>query len=147
MIMAEFSTAIDIAATPQQVFGYLTTERGMVTWMGQHARLDPRPGGAFEVDIAGSPVRGHYLELDPPHRVVVSWGVAGNDQLPPGGSQVIFELTAIDEGTRVAVRHTGLPEAHRAGHADGWAHFTGRLAIAAAGDDPGPDDWAPLSLR
>ena len=145
--MAEFSTAIDIAATPQQVFSYLITERGLVTWMGQHARLDPRPGGVFEVDIAGFPVRGRYLELDPPHRVVVSWGFAGSDQLPPGASRVIFELTAIDAGTRVAVRHTGLPEDHRADHADGWAHFTDRLARAAAGSDPGPDDWAPLGPR
>lgn len=143
--MAEFSTAIDIAAPPQQVFGYLVTERGMLTWMGQHARLDPRPGGVFELDIAGFPVRGRYLEVDPPHRVVVSWGFAGNDQLPPGGSQVSFELTAIGEGTRVSVRHTGLPDEHQAGHADGWAHFTSRLARAAVGDDPGPDDWRPLT--
>lgn len=145
--MAEFSTAIDIAATPQQVFSYLITERGLVTWMGQHARLDPRPGGAFEVDIAGSPVRGRYLEIDPPHRVVVSWGFADSDQLPPGGSEVSFELTAIDRGTRVSVRHSGLPEVHQAGHADGWAHFTERLARAAVGDDPGPDDWMPLGPR
>jgi len=43
----------------------------MVRWMGQHATLDPA-GGVFEIDIDGVPVRGRYLEIDPPHRVVVS---------------------------------------------------------------------------
>ncbi len=27
------------------------------------------------------------------------------------------------------------------GHAEGWAHYLGRLAQVAAGRDPGPDPW------
>ncbi|MFI6360206.1 hypothetical protein ACIBJF_48520 [Streptomyces sp. NPDC050743] len=26
-------------------------------------------------------------------------------------------------------------------HEEGWTHYTGRLAVAAAGGDPGPDPW------
>ena len=26
-------------------------------------------------------------------------------------------------------------------HATGWQHFLGRLALAVAGHDPGPDPW------
>ena len=65
----------------------------MTRWMGQHATLEPAVGGAFELDINGVPIRGRYLEIDPPRRVVVSWGVAGSTGLPPGATQVEFTLT------------------------------------------------------
>ena len=35
----------------------------MIRWMGQHATLAPVPGGVFEIDINGVPVRGRYLEI------------------------------------------------------------------------------------
>jgi hypothetical protein len=36
--------------------------------------------------------------------------------------------------------HSGLPNpAQCAGHAKGWAHYLERLAMAAAGRDPGVD--------
>ena len=36
--------------------------------------------------------------------------------------------------------HSGLPDAEEvAGHGKGWTHYLDRLAIAAAGGDPGPD--------
>jgi uncharacterized protein YndB with AHSA1/START domain len=143
--VAEHTSSIEIAAPPDDVWRYLVTPEGMTTWMGTHAVLDPRPDGVFEVDIAGSPVRGRYLTVDRPHRVIVSWGFAGSDDLPPGASTVSFTLTPIPAGTRVEVRHTDLPEPRVAGHARGWAHFLPRLALAARGDPPGADDWRPLS--
>ncbi|MFT4231593.1 MAG: SRPBCC domain-containing protein [Leucobacter sp.] len=142
--MAEFRDSIDIAAPPETVFEYLTTNDGMTAWMGQYADLDPRPGGGFAVDIAGHPVRGEYLHVDFPSRVVVSWGFAGSDDLPAGASTVEFRLTATDAGTRVDLRHSDLPDAEVRGHAYGWAHFLPRLAAAGAGGDAGPDDWRPL---
>ena len=81
----EFSTEVDLPAPAEEVFRHLTEPAAMIRWMGQHATLTPVPGGAFEVDINGVPVRGRYLEVDPPRRVVVSWGVAGNTDIPPGG--------------------------------------------------------------
>src|SRR5690348_9526993 len=78
-----FETTMDLNAPVQEVFRHLTEPAAMIRWMGQHATLEPAPGGAFEVDINGVPVRGRYLEVDPPRRVVVSWGVAGSSGLPP----------------------------------------------------------------
>ena len=145
--MAEFQTAIEIAAPPQTVFDYLTTEAGMTAWMGQQADLDPRPGGRFAVNIAGHAIRGEYLQVEPPARVVVSWGMAGSEHLPPGASTVEFRLTPIDGGTRVELTHSGLPEVALAGHADGWGHFLPRLAVSAPGAEAGPDQWRPLPDR
>lgn len=141
--MAEYETSIEIEAPPDTVFEYLTTEPGMVAWMGQHAELDPRPGGLFAVDIAGYPIRGRYLHVEAPNRIVVTWGVTGSPDLPEGSTTVEFRLTAVESGTRVELTHSRLPEADLAGHGAGWAHFLPRLRVAAVGGDPGPDTWQP----
>lgn len=142
--MAEYATSIEIEASPEEVFQYLVTPDGMTAWMGQRANLDPIPDGAFSVDIAGSPIRGRYLEVDRPHRVVVSWGVAGSADFPPGASVVSFTLTPTAHGTRVDLLHSALPDIVVAGHADGWVHFLPRLLIVAEGGVAGDDGWAPV---
>ena len=140
--MADYTTSIHIDAPPELVFSHLVVAERMVTWRGHRASLDPVVGGEFAVDIGGSLVRGEYVEVEPPRRVVVSWGMADSADLPPSASRVEFVLTAVDGGTRVDLFHTGLPTSRTTGHADGWAHFLPRLATSAAGDDPGPDTWA-----
>lgn len=146
-MMAEYKTSIEIEAEPSVVFDYLVTEEGMTAWMGQHATLDPRLGGGFAVDIAGHPIRGEYLEVDQPHRVVVSWGIAGSPDLPAGASTVAFILEPTARGTRVELVHSQLPDSALDGHADGWTHFLPRLSIAATGGDAGDDDWVPIADR
>ena len=143
--MSEHRTGIDIQASPERVFEYLVTDAGMTSWMGQWAHLDPVPGGRFEVDIAGFPARGVFLEVDPPRRVTVSWGFAGSTSLPPGSSTVSFELTPTSAGTRLDVVHSGLPEQDVPGHIAGWDHFLPRLARAGAGERLPQDTWTPTT--
>lgn len=145
--MAEYATSIEIQASPDDVFDYLVTPEGMTAWMGEHAVLDPQPGGVFEVNIAGSPIRGTYVEVDRPHRVVVSWGVAGSDELPVGASLVSFTLAETAHGTRVDLVHSGLPDPLVAGHVDGWGHFLPRLLVVAEGGRAPVDRWMPLPQR
>jgi uncharacterized protein YndB with AHSA1/START domain len=136
-----FETTVDLNAPVQEVFRHLTDPAAMIRWMGQHATLQPIPGGAFEVDINGVPIRGRYLEIEPPRRVVVSWGVAGSTGLPPGATRVEFILIPTGAGTRLRLVHRNLPPDQAAVHGTGWRHFLGRLGQAAAGEDPGPDPW------
>ena len=143
----EYSTEIDLPAPAEEVFRHLTEPTAMIRWMGQHATLTPVPGGAFEVDINGVPVRGRYLEVDPPRRVVVSWGVAGNAGMPPGATEVEFTLTPTAGGTRLRLVHRGLSGGQEEIHAAGWQHFLARLTQAAAGYDPGSDPWGTLRGR
>lgn len=145
--MPEYSTAIDIRATREEVFEYLVTAEGVTAWMGQHAVLEPEPGGAFHVDISGAPIRGEYLEVVRPERVVISWGLAGSDEFPPSTSRVTFTLTESAGGTRVTLVHADLPELRVAGHVEGWAHFLPRLASIAEGEAFVEDSWIPLPWR
>lgn len=124
------------------MFEYFTRPEAIVRWMGDYAVLDPRSGGEFTLDINGVPVRGRYVEVDPPQRLVISWGHAGSQRLPPGASTVEVTLTPDAEGTTVRIEHHGLPEVEARQHAIGWAHFLERLGTAASGRDPDPDPWA-----
>ena len=137
----QFTTEVDLPAPAEEVFRHLTDPAAMIRWLGQHAVLKPVPGGAFEIDINGVPVRGQYLEIDPPRRVLVSWGVAGNATMPPGATEVEFTLTPIQDGTRLRLVHRSLPPGQAEMHATGWHHFLSRLASATAGNDPTPDPW------
>jgi uncharacterized protein YndB with AHSA1/START domain len=74
---------IFVAAPPAAVYEYLTRPEAMVRWMGDYALLEPEPGGRFTLNIRDAPVRGRYLELDPPNRLLISWGYAGSERLPP----------------------------------------------------------------
>jgi uncharacterized protein YndB with AHSA1/START domain len=139
----DYSTTITIEATADEVFDHFTDPELLTSWMGDFARLDPTPGGEFTVDINGVPVRGAYLHIERPNRLVISWGHAGSDQLPPGTSAV--EITFTEQpGPRTLVElvHRNLPEAQLDGHAVGWGHFLPRLSTTASGHDPGPDPWA-----
>jgi uncharacterized protein YndB with AHSA1/START domain len=137
-----YRISIDIAAPPAAVYPFLTEPESILRWMGDYAAVDARIGGEFTLDINGVPVRGHYVELDPPHRVVITWGHAGSDLLPPGSSTVEITLEPISHGTRLQLEHRDLPPAEAEMHAIGWPHFLERLVIAGSGRDPGPDPFA-----
>jgi uncharacterized protein YndB with AHSA1/START domain len=78
------------------------------------------------------PVRGRYLEIEPPHRLLISWGHAGSERLPPGASTLEVRLNAVAGGTEVQIVHSDLPEPEASKHAGGWAYFLGRLAVESA---------------
>ena len=103
----------------------------------------PSRAAGLTLDIKGAPVRGRFLELDPPRRLLISWGYAGSDHLPPGASNVEVRLTADRGGTRVELQHRDLPPGQQPGHASGWTHYLVRLQAAASGRDPGPDPGMP----
>ena len=134
---------VRIAAPPEVVFPYFTDPARMVDWMGVGALLDPRPGGTFRVEANGRDVvLGEYVELQPPHRVVFTWGFAGTQPLAAAGStRVEVTLEPDGDGTRLTLLHHGLPEGVRDAHAEGWTHYLARLAPVAAGVAPEPDHW------
>jgi uncharacterized protein YndB with AHSA1/START domain len=141
-----YTTSIEINAAPERVFDYFTDPHLLLCWMGDYAVLDPHSGGQFTLDINGVPVRGRYLTVDPPHRLVIAWGHAGSTHLPPGASTLELTLTATPTGTLVDLVHHGLPPGERDAHAIGWPHFLQRLTLAATGIDPGTDPFAATSL-
>ena len=135
---------VRIAARPETVFDFFVDPDKMRQWKGRGAHLDPRPGGVYRVEINEQAiVGGEYVEVEPPTRVVFTWGWEGQETgehaVPPGSSRVEVDLVPDGDGTLVRLRHLNLPEPAREIHGQGWDHYLGRLAKAAAGEDPGPD--------
>ncbi len=137
-----FTASVRITAPPAEVFPYFTDAELIVRWMGDWADLQPEPGGKLALDINGIPIRGEYLVVDPPHRLVFTWGTAGNDALPPGSTTVQILLRADGDSTVLELTHRDLPADELPKHDEGWGHFLARLVVAATGEDPGPDPWA-----
>jgi uncharacterized protein YndB with AHSA1/START domain len=136
-----FRTSIEIAATQEEVFDYFVRPELLVRWMGDYARLEASDGGVFSVDINGVLIRGHFVRIERPNLIEIAWGEAGNAAMPPGATRLLVTLAAQDAGTRLTLEHSGLVPPEATKHAMGWPHFVERLAIAARGDDPGPDPW------
>ena len=125
---------VRIRARPETVFPFFTDPARITRWMGRTAELDPRPGGRFRIDYNGTDiVSGTFVEVDPPRRVVFTWGwEMPGDPLPPGASTVEVTLTPDGDDTIVRLRHSGLPEEAVEGHAVGWDQFLPSLASALA---------------
>jgi uncharacterized protein YndB with AHSA1/START domain len=132
---------VRIAARPEVVFEFFTNPVKMVRWKGVDAMLDPRPGGTYRVNVTGKEVAlGEYVEIVPYSRIVLTWGWEGS-QIAPGSTRVELDFIPDGDGTILKLRHSGLAGEAALQHAEGWEHFLPRLALAAAGEDPGPDPW------
>lgn len=53
----------------------------------------PRPGDPFHLALSGTAIAGHYLEVDPPHRLVIEWDLRRSDKATPASAVVEITLT------------------------------------------------------
>lgn len=137
-----------VAARPETVFGYFTDPAKMVQWMGTEATLDPRPGGVCRVNPSGHAVMsGEFVEVDPPRRIVFTWGWETElFATPPQSTIVEVSLTPEGEGTVVRLAHRRLQPGAVAFHRAGWEHYLPRLALIVTGADPGADQWRDIAV-
>ncbi len=135
---------VRIEAPPHEVFPFFTDPDKMIVWKAVEATLDPRPGGIFRINVTGRDVaRGEYVEIDPPRRVVFTFGwEAEATPEPPGSTTVEVTLVPDGEGTLLRLVHSGVPEEVREGSTKGWDHYLQRLVVASEGGEPRPDPWA-----
>jgi len=132
---------VQIAAPPATVFAFLTDPEKILRWMGTEATAEPHPGGLYLVNVSGRDIaRGRFTEVIPVHRLAYSFGWEGRETMPPGSGLIEIDLIDREGGTLLRMTHSGLPDEEAcASHEKGWIHYLGRLAVAAAGGDPGPD--------
>jgi uncharacterized protein YndB with AHSA1/START domain len=138
---------VHIAADPETVFSYFTDPARYTQWMGTDAVLDPVPGGIYRVRMRdGIEAAGEFVEVDPPRRVVFTWGWVDDPEVAPGSTRVVVTLDGADGGTQVVLRQYDLPSSsQRDHHRDGWTMYLSRLATRLRDGDPGVDPNAELS--
>jgi uncharacterized protein YndB with AHSA1/START domain len=136
---------VHIDASPETVFTFFTEPDKLTRWLASEATLDPRPGGINHQTHPGDTenprgpyyMRGEFVEVAFPSRVVFTWGFENADVgVEPGQSTVEVTLAPDGDGTRLRLVHRNLPESERAPHDGGWEEMLSRLAIAATGGDP-----------
>ena len=128
---------IRIAASPETVWTFWTEPQRLAEWWGTDAEVEAEPGGLFRVVMGHGPVmRGAFTELDPPRRLVFTFGWEHNapgEPLAPGTTRVEVTMTPEAGGTVLVLRHYDMPTTHSPEHEKGWSYFLGdRLAAAAA---------------
>jgi uncharacterized protein YndB with AHSA1/START domain len=155
--IAPVDVTMHLAAPPKDVFRFFTDPARYVQWMGSEAELEPVPGGVYRVRMPdGFEAAGQFLQVERPQLVVFSWGFAddeaaartkheggeagGAGAMPAGSTRVTVTLEGEDGGTRLTLRHDNLPsDSLREGHDIAWNTYLPRLAVRAAGGDPGAD--------
>ena len=143
--------SIRIAARPEAVFEFFVDPEKLARWLGPATALDARPGGALRVAVEGvHHVRGEFVEVGRPFRLVFTWGWERPEYgMPAGGCRVEVDMTPDGDGTLVRVRHLGLI-GNPTEYAEGWGQHLERLAAEAASESAGTgvssaaggEDWA-----
>jgi uncharacterized protein YndB with AHSA1/START domain len=124
---------VTIAAPATVVWELLTTAEGLVRWVGPEAAAEPEPGGRLRwMHPNGATVVGRFVELDPPRRLVFTYGWEdGRMGVPPESTTVEIELSEAEGVTTLRLVHRGLPPEAVEPHEHGWQYFLGRLRAAA----------------
>ena len=124
-----FERELQIAARPETVWEFLVDPEKLARWKGLPPRRSTRgPAAAYRIEvIPGHVASGEFVELDPPRRLVYTWGwepgADGPNVVPPGSSTVEIELVPEGGGTLLRFTHRDLPS-EEAARAHGTAGTT-----------------------
>ena len=136
-----------IAAPRDLVFRYFTDSERWARWWGKGSTIDPRPEG--EVNIThpnGVQMGGRVVEIDPPEKIVFTYGYRSGTPIPEGGSLVTIRLAEHADGTELNLSHAFGETSMRDEHIQGWRY---QLAVfgnvttneARAGASEAVDSW------
>jgi len=128
----------DIEASPDTVWGILTTPDLFSAWMDGTFAFEPKAGSPFRADFPqfNTVVAGEIVGVDEAARhLSLTWGVESGPQaeyFPAGCSLVDFRVVETDAGCRVELTHSRFPtERAQQEHAGGWVFHLSRLELQA----------------
>ncbi len=112
----EFTVSDTIPAAPEAVFEAWMSSAGHAAMTGAEATVDPRVGGEFQA--WDGYISGRTLELEAGRRIVQSWRTTEFADDDPD-SQIEVLLAPEGGGTRLTLRHTGVPDG-QPDYEEGW---------------------------
>jgi len=128
----------DIEASPETVWGILTTPALFSEWMAGDVVFEPKAGSSFRADFPNfqTVIAGEILEVDAGNRRIrMTWGIESGAQaeaFPSGSSVVEFRVLDADVGCRVQLTHSQLPDTAEAmEHSSGWRFHLSRMDLYA----------------
>jgi uncharacterized protein YndB with AHSA1/START domain len=153
----QMDRSIVIDAGRETVFRFFTDTARWAKWWGTGSTIDPRTGGAvFIRHPNGIEILGEVVEINPPHRIVFTYGFASGRPIAPGGSRVTISLEPRGSSTALHLRHEFSDPAVRDEHLQGWRYqlsvFANTVADEVFADAPEVVDawftaWAETDPR
>jgi uncharacterized protein YndB with AHSA1/START domain len=125
--LAEHRVVLDAPAS--EVYRHLTTTEGLIRWMAVDAIAEPVPGGRLQwTHENGATMIGRFLEVEPPHRLVIAYGWQGDLMgVPPESTRVEIDLDENEGKTTLTLVHYAIPPEALDDHQRGWIFFMDRL--------------------
>ena len=124
---------IVICAERSTVFQFFTDSRLFADWWGQGSTIEGKSGGAVRICHPGNiKSSGEVLEIQPPSRIVFTYGFDSGKPIPSGSSRVTITLEEHSEGTLLALKHELPDEKVRDEHVQGWRFQLALFANAAS---------------
>ena len=143
-----------VSAPPARVYGALTDPDALAVWLppdgmtGRFEHFDARPGGSYRLVLTyadASAAHGksaadsdvvdvRFVELVPGVRVVQQVEFVSDDPAFHGTMTMIWEVTALDAGSRVDITAEDVPDGiSAADHAAGLSSSLDNLAVYVEG--------------
>ena len=90
-------------------------------------------GERFHFDLDGTAIVGCFIEVDPPHRMLLRWDRQGTDTATSASIFIEITLTPTKVGTSVKVEFSGLSAEDAAFYPQLWERHLDRIAAALSG--------------
>ena len=97
----------------------------------------PRPGGPFHLDLEGTVITGHYIEIDSPHRLLIEWDRQTTNNTAPTPAFIEFTFTPTGDQTEVEVQLSGLSAEEAEFYPQLFARYLDRIKAAFPGAESG----------
>lgn len=125
-----------VPSSPERVWKLWTTPEGLGRWLAKKATVELRPGGRFDVDLAGdcggTTAENRVVAFEPMKSLELEWDRTARW----GATRLAISFEAERKGTRVRLVHSGFGDGPEwdewyEGFDAGWAQFLAVLATAA----------------
>ncbi len=109
-----------LPASPQRIYNAWLSGEEHAAFTGSRAEVDPSIGGRFSA--WDGYITGTTQELEPDRRIVQAWRAA---DFPEGSPDARLEvlLEPDEQGTRITLVHTNLPEGQGPSYEEGWLDY------------------------
>jgi uncharacterized protein YndB with AHSA1/START domain len=112
---------VSICARRETVFRYFTDPARFARWWGEGSSIEARPGGGVLIrNPNGVVVRGEVVEIEPPRRIVFTYGYGAAG--PAEQSLVTITLEENERGTELSLHHAFSSARIRDHHVQGWRY-------------------------